>query len=51
MEVDLSEKWSPSDKNILLMHNFSMVRSAITVTVDNVQVINNTLPSLDIENV
>lgn len=49
MQVDLSERWRDSDKNIFLVHNFSVVREAINITVNNIQIMNNTLPSLNIE--
>lgn len=49
MQVDLSERWRDSDKNIFLVHNFSLVREAINITVNNIQIMNNTLPSLNIE--
>ena len=48
MEVDQSERWQQNDQNIMLMHNFSMIRQAVNVTVDNTLILNNTLPSLDI---
>ena len=34
MEVDLSERWQPNDKNIMIMANFSLVRAALNVTID-----------------
>ena len=48
MEVDLSERWKQNDLNIMLMHNFSLVRAAINVTVNGVQIMNNTLPTLNV---
>ena len=47
-EIDLSEKWQYSDKNIIIMHNFTNVRAAFNVTYNNKSLFNNTLPSLNI---
>jgi len=43
LEIEVSERWEPTDKEIQFFHNFSDVRVAINVTVDGVQVNNDTL--------
>lgn len=45
MKVTLSERWRSTDKSIYLVHNFTDVREAINVTVNNELIANNTIPT------
>lgn len=37
MSVSLSERWAETDKSIYFIHNFTDVREAIDVTVNNLK--------------
>ena len=43
MQLTLSERWRPTDKNIYLIHNFTDVRQAIDFVVDGEKIENNTI--------
>ena len=43
-----SEKWTETDKNLFLVHNFSDVRALMDVTIGKQFIANGTLPSTDV---
>lgn len=43
MNVQISERWEEADKDIVLIHNFTEQRMAINVTLDGVQIPNNSI--------
>lgn len=45
LNIEMSERWESWDKDIQFFHNFSDVRVAINMTVDGVQVVNDTIKS------
>lgn len=45
LKIEVSERWEEWDKDIEFFHNFSDVRVAINVTIDGVQIPNNSISS------
>lgn len=47
MKATMSERWEATDKNIHFTHNFTDVRAAIEVTIDDVLVKNDSIAALE----
>jgi hypothetical protein len=44
MQIDLSDRWEETDKNLYLIHNFTDVRALMDITIGETPHFNNTIP-------
>lgn len=51
MQMEMSEEWLETDKNVMMIYNFTDVRAEINVTVGGKQIMNDSLPSEYIDDV
>ena len=48
MQIDLSERWQPSDRNVYLVMNYTDVRASMNVSVGGASAARDSLHSQDV---